>query len=736
MTKSQNLWTLPLNAPALAATALALLAQVLPCVAQTARDSEMPFVQKLLEAHCYVYGQYRSLETLKAAHPSLAPQADEARRDFEKSAFGVADRNIDATISSRLKGNPEALSEIRGRMAELEKQVDDTVGKRPAMDLSTALHFIETFKHRAAGTFTPQTYGQSLLAAHPKFQGAPALEMASGFRIRHSTAGHAKSKGRSISFEAPFSWTRAEAKGPNIVVGCQSEAGTGYTSLYLMLREFPLTEMTTDPTEVMERQFTQAEYDEVLNLLNEESSAPSGQRLLHKGRLRVGDTDWRLTVTEPTMSIDQRLQVRTLQFATMHNAHFVVFSFHLRAASATEMAEREKRHMDDFKHMLGTLRFDDEATHPKLATFKVIGPVKAVDLKIGAKTKSIAAPDGMYIIDRSSDLMEDFVQATFKDAMKGTQMLTFVDAAKPAASPSMSILALDGKFDGADIPDRLAETLKILANQKRLQEISMKKYEEAAKRGLKPRDDAAGFAPGATSPVTSSVVQSDDRHFLIKLSGDGFVNYLANLSCESRMIMINSQGIPATATDREAKLKALIATVTSGFSAADPSFKPRDSGLSEQRIVTARSKHFSYALPVTWMNREDDGQTELGASFILHGHKGQVCHMAFVERSMDGTSVDKLLAADMAEIGATDTHPPEVTDVRKATANAQGLQYAEGTQLRHPKDPIGDILQTLYVFELSDGRYLTIVFSTQAKRPPTFTENAKDIVDSLKSLVK
>ena len=736
MPKSHHDWTFRHFSSALTATALALLAQAVPCAAQTARDSEIPFVQKLLDAHYYVYGQNRSLEILKATHPSLAPQADAARRDFEKSAFGEADRNFEATISSRLKENPTALAEIRSKRAELERQIEDIVAKRQPMDISTAQQFIETVRQRAAGTFTPPIYAQSLLAAHPKFQGAPALEMASGFRTRHATAGHAKSKGRSISFEAPLSWTRAEAKGPNIVVGCQSEAGTGYATLYLMLREFPLTEMTSDPAEVAERQLTQAEYDEALSLLNEDNSAASGHRLIRKERLRVGATDWCLMVSETAMPIEQKLQVRTLLFATMHNAHFVFFSFNLRAASATEMAERELRHMEDFKYILGTLRFDDEATHPKLATFKVIGPVKTADLKIGAKNKAIAAPEGMYIIDRSTDLMEDYVKATFKDAMKGSQMLTFVDAAKPAESPSMSILALDGKLESADIPERLAETLKILANQKRLQEISTRSYNDAAKLGLQPREDAAGFAPGATSPVSSSVVQTDNRHFLIKLSGDGFVNYMATLTCESRMIMINSQGIPATAPSREAKLKALITTVTSAFSAADPSFKPKDAALSKQSIVTSRSKHFSYALPVTWVNREDDGQTELGAAFILHGRSGQMCHMAFVERAMIGTSVDKVLVADMAEITATDTQPLEITDVRKATANALGLQYTEATLLRHAKDLTGDILQTLYVIELSDGRYLTIVFSTQPKRHPTYTKNAKEIIDSLKSLVK
>lgn len=736
MPKSHNGWTLLHFSSAFVATALALLAPAVPCAAQTARDSEMPFVQKLLDAHYYVYGQNRSLEIIKATHPSLATQADAARQDFEKSAFGEGDRNIEATISNRLKENPAALAEIGSTRAELERQIEDIIGKRPPMDLSAAQQFIETVRQRAAGTFTPPIYAQSLLAAHPKFQSAPALEMTSGFKTRHATAGHPKSKGRSISFEAPLSWTRAEAKGPNIVVGCQSEAGTGYATLYLMLREFPLTEMTTDPAEVFEKPLTQAEYDEALRLLNEDNSAPSGQRLLRKERLRVGATDWCLMVTETTLPIEQKLQVRTLQFATMHNAHFVMFSFHLRATSPTEMAERERRHMEDFKYILGTLRFDDEATHPKLATFKVIGPVKTADLKIGAKTKPIAAPDGMYIIDRSTDLMEDYVKATFKDAMKGTQMLTFVDAAKPAGSPSMSILALDGKLESADIPDRLTETLKILANQKRLQEISTRSYNDAAKLGLQPREDAAGFSPGATSQVASSVVQTDDRHFLIKLSGDGFVNYMATLTCESRMIMINSQGIPATAPSREAKLKALITTVSSSFSAADPSFKPKDTVLSKQTIVTSRSKNFSYALPVTWVNREDEGQTEPGAAFILHGRSGQICHMAFVERAMIGTSVDKVLAADMAEITATDTQPPEITDVRKATANAQGLQYTEATLLRHAKEPTGDILQTLYVIELSDGRYLTIVFSTQPKRHPTYAKNAKEIIDSMKSLVK
>jgi hypothetical protein len=95
------------------------------------------------------------------------------------------------------------------------------------------------------------------------------------------------------------------------------------------------------------------------------------------------------------------------------------------------------------------------------------------EMRIGAKVVAVTTPQGMVAIDRSKDLMPDYVKAYFKDNLRGTQMISFSPASEPDAAPTFTILITDGKFTAEDIPERIKMTLDFIADKKRLTEKTL-----------------------------------------------------------------------------------------------------------------------------------------------------------------------------------------------------------------------------------------------------------------------
>jgi hypothetical protein len=87
----------------------------------------------------------------------------------------------------------------------------------------------------------------------------------------------------------------------------------------------------------------------------------------------------------------------------------------------------------------------------------------------------------------------------------------------------------------------------------------------------------------------------------------------------------------------------------------------------------------------------------------------------------------------MAEVSASYNQKLDFTNLQKGQKNANGLTYSEVTLLAKSASPPGDVLQTLYVMNLKEDIFLSVVFSTKPDRHNVFTQNAKEVLDSIKN---
>ena len=204
------------------------------------------------------------------------------------------------------------------------------------------------------------------------------------------------------------------------------------------------------------------------------------------------------------------------------------------------------------------------------------------------------------------------------------------------------------------------------------------------------------------------------------------------MACESRMVLLNSQGPKDTAAARESQMRALIDQLNAGFEGEDPNYKTPP----QSKTITSESGSFSYVLPLTWTTQSAPGVAEKMANFLLHGYKGQVCSIIFIERSLPGGTIDRVLASDMAEISASYKQQIQFSDIQKDKETAKGIPYSESTLLYKSDKAPGDVLQTLYVLKLKDDIFVTAIFSTKPDRNKVFTENAKQILDSLTPIAR
>jgi hypothetical protein len=692
------------------------------------------FINELQKAQLHVRGQNLMLEAIKTAHPELSNKADEAWTAFDLSEFGTGYRNIDSIVIAKLKDEPAGLSWFRKQNADAEKQFEKLLKEQPALDLANAGKFIDMAMLRAYGAFTPESTAHALMAANPKFQGEPSLEMAAGFKRKMSTNGHGKSKGRSISFEIPTSWSRTEGNGKNVVMVCRSDAGYGDIDLNILLADMELPiDTTAGAGKGAKRLLNQLEYEASLKSYNEETQAPEGFRAVRKEIIKVNDLSWCLFVTESDAQDKYAgRKTRLFQFTTLHNSHVVLITFHLWAKAQVDLNALEEKYKGAIKNILSTVKFDDEIARPKwadstYAVFKTNAP-----LRIGKKTVSLIVPKGMACVDRSTDLMPEYVKAHFKDLMKGTQMLTFVDSNNLGENPSNSVLVLDGKLEPKDIKEQLSLTEKTMKDKAKVAELSGRGNASLAKAGYYSPEDIAMLSSRANGKFITSIIQNDGRHFLVKIEGGDYTNYMATMACESRMVLLNSQGPKDTAAARESQMRALIDQLNAGFEGEDPNYKTPP----QSKTITSESGSFSYVLPLTWTTQSAPGVAEKMANFLLHGYKGQVCSIIFIERSLPGGTIDRVLASDMAEISASYKQQIQFSDIQKDKETAKGIPYSESTLLYKSDKTPGDVLQTLYVLKLKNDIFVTAIFSTKPDRNKVFTENAKQILDSLTPIAR
>jgi hypothetical protein len=354
------------------------------------------------------------------------------------------------------------------------------------------------------------------------------------------------------------------------------------------------------------------------------------------------------------------------------------------------------------------------------------------EVRIGAKVVAVTIPQGMAAIDRSKDLMPDFVKAHFKDFLRGTQMVAFPPAKEPDGPSSFAILVTDGQFSPQDIPQRIKMSLDFVADKKRLtaKTLAASKALIAAGQEVEPQEDLLRRTEGAIETVVRS---QDDRHFIISLSGDGFTNYLATLACESRQVVLYSYGDKRSGEARLAQLKSVVKEITGATVAVDPTYKaPR-----HMDTVHSASGSYQYEVPIAWVRRPEKGVAEQIASFISHGNGGTICNAVFLEeRTVANSSPAELLRNEIALAKRNLDKPPVQAGSSRDGITAKGLAYAEADFIGENPAVTGKISTTITFVALGFDRYLVIAFNTNHPSKEVFTRGYRELVESLAPLSK
>ncbi len=354
-----------------------------------------------------------------------------------------------------------------------------------------------------------------------------------------------------------------------------------------------------------------------------------------------------------------------------------------------------------------------------------------VILDIGPRKVAVTTPQGMVATDRSKDLMADFVKAHFKDLLRGTQMIAFSSAKDPGAFTDFSILVTDGQFTPQDIPGRIKMTLDFIADKKRLTEKTM-----AANKALRASGQVEVETPEEIRRRTEGAVEAvvsaqDDRHFIMRLTGNDYANFIATLACESRQVVLYSHGEPATGEARLTQLKAFVKEITTKTAAVDPAYK------APRHMATARSAngHYQYEVPVAWMRRPEKGVAEPVVCFITHGSGGTVCNAVFLEeRTVPHSSAAELLRNEIALAKRTLDKPPVQTGSSRDGITAKGLAYAEADFIGEHPVVSGKVAVTITFIALGSDRYLVIAFNTNHPSKEVFVRGYRELVDSLAPL--
>lgn len=354
-----------------------------------------------------------------------------------------------------------------------------------------------------------------------------------------------------------------------------------------------------------------------------------------------------------------------------------------------------------------------------------------VILDIGSRKVAVTTPQGMVATDRSKDLMADFVKAHFKDLLRGTQMIAFSSAKDPGAFTDFSILVTDGQFTPQDIPGRIKMTLDFIADKKRLTEKTM-----AANKALRASGQVEVETPEEIRRRTEGAVEAvvsaqDDRHFIMRLSGCDYVNFIATLACESRQVVLYSHGLPATSEARLAQLQSFVKEIATTTAAVDPAYRaPR-----HMYTVHSASGLYQYEVPIAWVRRTEKGIPEPTACFITHGSGGTTCNAIFLrERTVPDSSASALLTKLIVRMASENVKPPKPSGAQRNGVTPKGLEYAEASFISEAPGGAGKLSQTMTVIALGSDRYLGIIFSTNPPAQEVFVRAYRGLVESVTPL--
>ena len=302
-------------------------------------------LEEQFHAYGYVYGQKYSLELVAQKFPDLTRDSKIAQIEFESSSLGAGFKELEKNLAKNQgekwpDTEEQILSELRNLLGKQEFSREQAVA------------FIAEVRNRSKGNL-PEATRSALLAANPKYQENPGLEMLEGWKQTFRTKGHPKSKGVDFSISLPSSWKKREGYRPNIIQVFQSGGGHGPILCSIMAKEIPLPqgyEMKSD------------ELDELFRPNELKDMIPEGATFVDAQSLFLEGSPAGFIVFDQIMQrLDISMRVRSSQFVTVKNNVMIFIQFGLNEYPNSEknLDEQHEKYLPTYRTIANTLVIND-----------------------------------------------------------------------------------------------------------------------------------------------------------------------------------------------------------------------------------------------------------------------------------------------------------------------------------------------------------------------------------------
>jgi len=180
----------------------------------------------LARVYGYLIGQEQSLKVIEASYPELQQDILLVRLKFQAAYTDLKDKTASKIIEL---GGEQGKTLI----ANIEQQV--LVNAPKSFPKNQAIEFLKTVENRADGKIENQPTRDFMLAI--TYFENPEQEIAEKKTQKFNTKNEPKAKGLDLNITLPLSWTEQEGNSPNTVRTWQSEAGSGASSISLLIRD-------------------------------------------------------------------------------------------------------------------------------------------------------------------------------------------------------------------------------------------------------------------------------------------------------------------------------------------------------------------------------------------------------------------------------------------------------------------------------------------------------------------
>ncbi|HYF34643.1 MAG TPA: hypothetical protein VD994_05080 [Prosthecobacter sp.] len=201
------------------------------CVVSGAEEEATGLDVDLAKTFRFCEGNRFTLKQMHELLPALSPKVAAVEKRWN-AAFGKAEANVEARLKSITGGEwPEIREALRNKVIEVLRRENEK-----SRSEKRALAYLELTERRIRGELDSPVR-EMLLASHPDFVAEPALEFSRGYTQSFETEGKENAKGVKLSLKLPASWKARETKAADAVQKWVSDAGYGFESVTLLVRD-------------------------------------------------------------------------------------------------------------------------------------------------------------------------------------------------------------------------------------------------------------------------------------------------------------------------------------------------------------------------------------------------------------------------------------------------------------------------------------------------------------------